>query len=80
METERTVTIPVEEYVSLIIEREHLKTIKRLAFSEADLGWSGEGLNLDTGAVERYIKIVFDADVKLKFRELKNAKKETTVD
>jgi hypothetical protein len=80
METERTVTIPVEEYVSLIIEKEHLKTIKRLAFSEADLDWSGEGLNLDTGAVERYIKTVFDADVKLKLRELKNAKKETTVD
>lgn len=80
METERTVTISVEEYVSLVIGREHLKTIKRLAFSGADLNWSGEDLNLDTGAVERYIKIVSDADVKLKLRELKNAKEEKTVD
>ena len=76
METERTVTIPVDEFESLTIANEHLKTIKRLAFSGADLDWSGEGINLDTGAAERYIKIIFDADVKLKLRELKNVEVE----
>lgn len=76
METERSVTIPVDEYVSLAIANEHLKTIKRLAFSGADLNWDGSDLNLDTGAAARYIKAVFDADVKLKLRELKNVEVE----
>lgn len=76
MEAERNVTISVEEYVSLAIANEHLKTIKRLALSGAGLNWDGSDLNLDTGAVGRYIKAVFDADVKFKLRELKNAKEE----
>ena len=76
MEAERNVTIPVEKYVSLVIANNHLKTITRLAFSGADLNWDGSDLNLDTGAVGRYIKAVFDADVKFKLRELKNAKEE----
>lgn len=76
METERNVTIPADEYVSLAIAKEHLKTITRLAFSGADLNWDGSDLNLDTGAVARYIKAAFDADVKLKLRELKNVEVE----